>query len=235
MVSPNEIADPESQCSVYIFKNGIESRMSVTKAKTQGIYLLDSSGTYGWDFANYERLQTNGKYTGLGINFGPESWPDDMLHLPRGPWRIPDYDETPKLVFDPKRKLKDIYAVDYFYFISDKMKDLLEEVAPNSCEYALCETEFKNGKPGPRIWQCSTITSYRNAVDLERSEIRVSRYGTYMISGGANWHFLPAVNGTYLFRLVEFANETLCDQRFKDLCRERGIKGTSFRQVGYLP
>ena len=109
-----------------------------------------------------------------------------MLGLPRGPWRIPDYAETPKLIFDPKRKVQGIYAVEYFLFISDKMKSLLEEFAPKSCEYLLCETEFSNGKPGPRIWLCTVVDSYRKAVDVENSPlIRVTRSGGYMISSGA--------------------------------------------------
>ncbi|WP_416066703.1 imm11 family protein [Rhizobium sp. ZK1] len=203
--------------------------------KQQAIYLLDSSGSYGWDFANYHTMQANGK--GVGIHHNAGSWPRDMLNVARGPWQIPDYAETPKLVFDSKRKVKDIYAVEYFYFISDEMKGLLEEVAPNSCEYGLCETEFDSGKPGPRIWQCSVITSYSKAVDIENSEkIRLTAWGGYMISGGANWQFLPAVlNGASLFRLVEFPIAALCDQRFKDLCRRRGIKGADFQQVGFLP
>ncbi|WP_406646905.1 imm11 family protein [Rhizobium acaciae] len=70
---------------------------------------------------------------------------------------------------------------------------------------------------------------------MEKSEIRVSKWGTYLISGGANWQFLPAIlNGAHLFRLVECADLTLCDQTFKDICKSQDIKGVSFRQVGFL-
>ncbi|WP_246706430.1 imm11 family protein [Rhizobium laguerreae] len=137
--------------------------MSGARAKHQGIYILDSNGNYGWEFANRGRLQPDSGY--LGLNYSRTPWPDSMLDLPRGPWRIPEYAETPKLIFDPKRKVQDIYAAEYFLFISDKMKSLLDEFAPKSCEYLLCETEFSNGKTGPRIWQCSVVDSHRKAVE----------------------------------------------------------------------
>ncbi|MBY3269857.1 DUF1629 domain-containing protein [Rhizobium laguerreae] len=209
--------------------------MSGARAKPKGIYMLHSQGTHGWEFSNWDRLQPDGE--GIGLHFRESPWPDSMLDLPRGPWRIPDYAETPKLIFDSKRKVQDIYAVEYFLFTSDKMKSLLEEFAPKSCEYLLCETEFSNGKPGPKIWLCSVVDSYRKAVDVENSPlIRVTQWGGYMISGGADWCFLPAVlKDAQLFRLVEYAVAIFCDQSFKDICKDRGIKGTSFQQVGFLP
>ncbi|WP_312038573.1 imm11 family protein [Rhizobium binae] len=82
-----------------------------------------------------------------------------MLDLPRGPWRIPNYVETPQLIFDEKRKMKDIYSVEYFLFVSSKMKGLLDQFVPKSCEYMLCDTEFSDGKRGPEIWLCSVIES----------------------------------------------------------------------------
>ncbi|EJC79271.1 Protein of unknown function (DUF1629) [Rhizobium leguminosarum bv. trifolii WSM2297] len=207
--------------------------MSGARAKPQGIYIVGSSGDYNWEFSNWDRLQLNGR--GLGLNYGEASWPDSMLDLPRGPWRIPDYIETPKLIVDQKRKMKDLYSVEYFLFISDKMKGLLDQFAPKSCEYMLCDTKFADGETGPAIWLCSVVDSYRNAVDLEKSEIRVSKWGTYLISGESNWQFLPAVlDGEHLFRLVECANLTFCDQAFKDICKIQDIKGISFRQVGLL-
>ncbi|MBX4865318.1 DUF1629 domain-containing protein [Rhizobium sophorae] len=207
--------------------------MSGARAKPQGIYVLDSNGNYGWEFANRDRLLPDSGY--LGLNYSRTPWPDSMLDLPRGPWQIPEYAETPKLIFDPKRKVQDIYAVEYFLFISDKMKSLLEEFAPKSCEYLLCETEFSNGKTGPRIWQCSVVDSYREAVDVENSPlIRVTRWGGYMISGGADWCFLPSVlNSAHVFRLVEYAGPFFCDQTFKNICKDRGIRGTAFQQVGF--
>ncbi|PDT03600.1 hypothetical protein CO666_13565 [Rhizobium chutanense] len=207
--------------------------MTGARAKPQGIYILDSNGNYGWEFANRDRLQPDSGY--LGLNYIRTPWPDSMLDLPRGPWQIPDYAETPKLIFNPKRKVQDIYVVDYFLFISEKMKSLLDELAPKSCVYLLCETEFSNGKTGPRIWQCSVVDSYRHAVDLEKSEIRLSKWGTYLIYGESSWKFLLAVlAGAHVFRLFEYAVAIFCDQTFKDLCRDRGIKGISFQQVGFL-
>ncbi|MBY5665358.1 imm11 family protein [Rhizobium leguminosarum] len=207
--------------------------MSGAGTKPQKVYILDSNGNYGWEFANRDRLQPDSG--DLGLSFSRVPWPDSMLDSPRGPWRIPDYAETPKLIFDPKRKMQDIYAVEYFLFISDKMKSLLDEFAPKSCEYLLCETEFSNGKTGPKIWLCSVVDSYRNAVDLEKSEIRVSKWGTYLIYGESNWQFLSAVlDGAHVFRLVEYAVAIFCDQTFKDICKDKGIKGTSFQQVGFL-
>ncbi|MCW1406730.1 hypothetical protein OLZ32_03365 [Rhizobium sp. 1AS11] len=94
--------------------------MSGAKAKRQEIYIVGSSGDYNWEFSNWDRLQSNGR--GLGLNYGGAPWPDSMLDLPRGPWRIPDYIETPKLIVDQKRKMKDLYSVEYFLFVSEKMR-----------------------------------------------------------------------------------------------------------------
>ncbi|WP_348643379.1 imm11 family protein [Rhizobium laguerreae] len=55
-----------------------------------------------------------------------------------------------------------------------------------------------------------------------------------MISGGADWCFLPAVlNGAHVFRLVEYAGPFFCDQTFMNICKDRGIRGTAFQQVGF--
>jgi len=189
----------------------------------------------GWDLMNRDRLQPDGGRLTL-----KKAWPDGVGVLPRGPWTLPDYLEPPHFVFDRSlgRPPHDFDVQDGLFLISAKMKSLLEELAPDACDYRPCVTSYRNGKPGPELWVGSVVRAFTDAVDLENSNIKVSGYGFYMAPmypQQAKFAFKPEVIGSAnVFRLAETPFYPFCDEHFRARCREAGIKGIAFSKVGSI-
>jgi len=189
----------------------------------------------GWDLMNRDRLQSDGGRLTL-----KKAWPDGARVLPRGPWTLPDYLEPPHFVFDRSlgRPPHDFDVRDGIFLISAKMKSLLEELAPDACDYRPCVTSYRNGKPGPELWVGSVVRAFKDAVDLDNSNIKVSAYGQYLLPyypKKAELAFKPEVIGSAnVFRLAETPFYPFCDEHFRARCREAGIKGIAFSKVGSI-
>ncbi len=124
-------------------------------------------GPPGWKFLNYDTLQKD--HSGITPSDG---WPDGYLQLPRGPWRFPDYVDTPRFLIDRKlgRPPRDLEDIDGIWIISAAMKAVLETIDPTACEFRRCETFLVSNVPGPETWLCSVTRAFVGAVDPEASE-----------------------------------------------------------------
>ncbi|ANL66041.1 hypothetical protein AMC82_CH02401 [Rhizobium phaseoli] len=123
----------------------------------------------GWGLMNRDRLQSDGGWLKL-----KNAWPDGRGVLPREPWTLPDYLEPPHFVFDRRlgRPPHDFGMRDGLFLISAKMKSLLEELAPDAWDYRPCSTSYRNGQPAPELWIGSVVRAFKEAVDLENSNIK---------------------------------------------------------------
>ncbi|MGR6430237.1 imm11 family protein [Rhizobium sp. PAMB 3174] len=197
-------------------------------------------GPVGWELVNRERLQVGKIGTGLN-NWQP--WPDGHLVLPRGPWLFPHYEETPRFLIDKKlgRPPRDVEKLSDYLLISKAVKDVIDTVAPGSCEFIQCETVTKSGEPARETWLCSATTVFLSAVDREASTgIDWYRGPTgkpyFSPSPGAdkNLKFRHEIIGSsHLFRLAESSSQFFCDDLFKDACKQAGIKGALFLPYGH--
>ncbi|MET3612411.1 hypothetical protein ABID16_000716 [Rhizobium aquaticum] len=211
--------------------------MAETKKKKIKIHEIDSLGAHrGWECVNYSRLQPDK----FGIT--PKiSWPDGKFSVTAGPWTLPVFVEPPHIVIDRKirRPDWDVQYKDGCLFISGKFRNLIKEVAPDTCEFRPCVTEFRNGEQGPEIWLCSPIKAFAQTIDLVKSHVQVSGYGFYMNPGIFDRMRLSFVETemveVHLFRIAEMSNGIFCDDFFKMKCREAGIKSISFKEIGELP
>jgi hypothetical protein len=190
-----------------------------------------------FQLANGESLQNDGN--GLLAKVG---WPDGYGRLPRHPFRFPDYLEPPRLLFDKKRgrPARDLEGQSPFWYVSREMKDLLERVEPDACEFRKCDTVWASGEPGPEYWLCSvTRLLYGwDVIDFETSQGLAPSTApngllSYNISIASKLHFKPeAVGARHLFRIVELGARVYCDQFMKDACKAAGMKGIVFRKLG---
>ena len=186
----------------------------------------------GWELVNYDTLQKG--YTGLEPE---DAWPDGYLRLPRGPWRIPDYVETPRFLIDKKfgRPPHDIESIDGYFFLSSKLKAVFEAVDPSACEFRRCETYLRSGEAGPETWLCAVTRAFVGAVDIEKSDVRLmpTADGLPRFSNAhpkLKFKF-EVIGDVHLFRIGELAGAVICDQFFKDACKAATIKGAVFDPI----
>ncbi|ARN80400.1 hypothetical protein B1812_04125 [Methylocystis bryophila] len=189
-----------------------------------------------FQLANGESLQNDGN----GLVAMP-AWPDGYGQLPRHPWRFPDYLETPRLLFDKKRgrPARDLEAQDGFWYVSRAMKELLERVEPDACEFRKCDTVWVSGEPGPEYWLCSvTRLLYGwDVIDFEASRgltqqatpNGLPRYDSVFVT---DVRFTAELaNFPHLFRVIGLGGHVFCDQFMKDACRAADLKGIVFGKM----
>lgn len=212
-----------------------KGRRSTERAYYQ---MLDSSrGESPFEFVNCDVIQKD--KPGLGVPLS-DPWPDGWLRLPRGPWRFPEYTQTPRLLLTPKRGSNppDLWCFDGFWVVSKKMKTVFETVDPGACDYRPCEVVLPSGETGPERWLCTVTRAFVGAVDEAASrdlEIWEGRDG----KRGYSWNLTTelrlksnVVGSAHLFRVAEMYREPLGDQIMKEACSAAGIKGLRFRAIG---
>jgi hypothetical protein len=207
------------------------------KAKKRQYYLFSNDYTKGHspgrEFSNLAALQEGG-----GI-MAREPWPDGYMQLARPPWRIPQYLEVPRLVFDKKlgRPLRDVESAEQLLLISDAAKTVFDSVDKDAFAYQVCETVSRTGEPAPRRWICTVARVFAGAVDAERSQHLTPQRGP----GGRIWYSVHnltriqfhtgAVDGAHAFHLAELGTRPFCDDILRDACRASKLTGLLFRQV----
>jgi Protein of unknown function (DUF1629) len=188
-------------------------------------------GVVGWEFTNYATLQSD--HRGMTP---ADPWPDGYLKLPRGPWRFPNYVETPRLLISKKlgRPPRDLECMDGVWIISAAMKAVLEAVDPEVCEFRRCETHMASGEAGRETWLCTINRAFVGAVDVEGSEhlqVRRNFNGTLSLATHALTRLklrAEIIGNAHLFHIAEMAGAIYCDQTMKDACKAAALKGVRF-------
>jgi hypothetical protein len=186
-------------------------------------------GVVGWKFVNYDTVQPGG-----GVVPRP-TWPDGYLQMPRGPWRLPQFAETPRFLIDKKlgRPPRDLENIDGVFFVSPAMKAVLEAVDPDACEFARCETVLPSGEPGRETWLCVVTRAFAGAVDeqasanLDISPIGPNGLPIYNLMSDTNLRFIREINAS-LFHIAEMEFYIFCDQSVKDACKAAKLTGIRF-------
>jgi len=73
-------------------------------------------------------------------------------------------------------------------------------------------------------------------VDEEKSRVTIKyhqdNWKIYSLLGGASLIFKEEIVGTaHIFRMRYLEPQIICDQTFKDVCKEAGLKGVAFQDA----
>jgi len=156
-------------------------------------------------------------------------------------WRSDPYysklPERPRFLFDKKlgRPPRDLEGYVGHWLISERMKVVLEEIDGDAFGFISCEVVLLDGTPGPHRWLCNAVRVL-DALDERQSELRIfedAGQKEYLLTGPTRLIFRDDVVGAaHVFRMRFMEVTVICDQAMKDACRQAGLKGIYFRDVG---
>jgi len=174
----------------------------------------------GFDLANEEALF-------------PGRVPQTLL-VPAGRRGFHKYPVAPLFVCDPRKGPIhwdfDVYT--NYWFISERMKALLENLDRNAFAFLRCDIRCPDGSEGPPRWLCDVVCVL-DALDEQKSKIRIGTADDgskfYGFAGGVNLVFREELVGPHpIFRMRYGEDEVICDDRLVSACKAAGIVGVRF-------
>jgi hypothetical protein len=150
---------------------------------------------------------------------------------PAGQRGFRDYPETP--VFRLKGKsIPDFEEYSFYWFISNRMRVILEGVDPQAFAFLKCRVQLPDGTDAPFRWLCDVVRVL-DALDEEKSKIRINAATDgskfYGLSGGEDLIFNDdAVGPHHIFRMMYFDARVICDERMKRACKTEDLSGLRF-------
>jgi hypothetical protein len=154
---------------------------------------------------------------------------------PAGRRGFRDYPVRPAFVADPKlgRLHWDLEEYSGYWFVSERMKSVLQEIDPEAFVFLACDIQSPDGTPQPPRWLCD-IVRVLDALDEGRSETRnaVAKDGSkyYVFAFASRLVFKENVVGNARIFRMKFSIATImCDAALRLACKAVGLKGTSFR------
>jgi hypothetical protein len=156
----------------------------------------------------------------------------ELLVPPRGRGFVP-FPEPPRLVIDKSlgREPRDWEMFQDYWLVSDRMKILLETLDSEAVRFVRCETRYRDNRVAPGYWLCDVVRVL-DAVDEANSVLKIE-YPTpdrkvYNLSAQSSLLFKEeSVGAAHIFRLF-FYPMIVCDQVFKDACKEAAVRGIRF-------
>jgi len=153
-----------------------------------------------------------------------------------------DFSEAP--VFLSDAKLGPIhwdFEIDTgYWFISDKMKSVLQVVDPVAFAFLECHVGSPDGQELPVRWLCDVVRVL-DALDEEKSEASSKWYGKELVcvarNGGkfyspvgmeALFFNEPVVGNCHIFRMKYSPERIICDEEMRQACKSAQISGISF-------
>lgn len=134
----------------------------------------------------------------------------------------------------PGRLPRDLEMFGNYWFVSDKLKSLLERLDPAGVEFIPCDTVLKSGEPGPSHWLCDVVRML-DAVDEASSTIKVKTEGAtrfYSFLAPTNLIFRKDIIGSArIFRLKYAWTNVFADDGVKVACKEAKVLGVRFESL----
>jgi hypothetical protein len=150
---------------------------------------------------------------------------------PPGQRGFRNYPETPVFRFNG-RNTRDFEVYSFYWFISDRMKTVLERIEPEAFAFLKCTVQLSNGTDGPVRWLCDVVRVL-DALDEEQSRVRIGTADdgskVYSFSGLVKLIFKEDVIGRrHIFRMKYYDAAIICDEETRLACRAAGLTGLRF-------
>jgi hypothetical protein len=145
-----------------------------------------------------------------------------------------DYPELPVFLSDVRlgRNDRDFEEDCEYWFISDRMKAVLESVDPEAFAFLKCKVQLPDGTDGPLRWLCDVVRVL-DALDEEKSTItkRAASDGgeVYSFFGEVKLIFKEeVVDSSHIFRMEYFDAKVICDEKMRLACKAADLTGLRF-------
>ena len=119
-----------------------------------------------------------------------------------------------------------------YWFISDKMKSVLQAVDPEGLDFLQCHIRSPDGQELPARWFCNI--RILDALDEERSEVEiaVANNGSKFYDFFPLWPKLvfkePIVGSCHIFRMKYSLRRVIIYEEMRQACKSTQLKGISF-------
>jgi hypothetical protein len=157
-----------------------------------------------------------------------------FLEPPPGRRGFRDYPEAPVFLCDARvgRTNRDFEEYCGYWFISDRMKEVLERFDSAAFAFLKCKVQLPDGTEGSLRWLCDVV-HVLDALDEEKSRIAISTASDgskfYSFFGGENLVFKEdAVGPHHIFRMKYRESKVICDGEMRSVCKAAELVGISF-------
>jgi hypothetical protein len=145
-----------------------------------------------------------------------------------------DYPEPPVFLADARLGRIDREFEEYcgYWFVSDRMKAILEGVDPEAFAFLKCKVQLPDGTEGPLRWLCDVVRVL-DALDEEMSTIGIEAASDgsklYNFFGKVRLMFKnEVVNSFHVFRMKYFVAKVVCDEEMRRACKAAELTGLRF-------
>jgi hypothetical protein len=145
------------------------------------------------------------------------------------------FSATPVFLADPRlgRTERDFEIYAGYWFISGRMKAIVEGVDPDSFAFLQCRLQLRDGSEGPVRWLCD-IVRVLDAVDEENSDVQIGTAddgSKFYRFGGIVRFRSDAVGSAHIFRLKYLEGSWACDGELRRACIEADLTGLRFKDT----
>ncbi len=150
-------------------------------------------------------------------------------------WGLPLAD-IPQITFDQRKKrgkLIDAWPVFGMWFVSDRLKQLLEQLDPQAFEFAATQVDYsKFEEPGPAYWLCNLVRQL-DCIDDEKSKFTLYNevdFKAYKALINIKMH-AEVVGDAHAFRLVHKNSTWIVDDVFLQAMTAAKIRAWRFAPI----
>ncbi|MCO4316820.1 DUF1629 domain-containing protein [Phyllobacterium sp. 21LDTY02-6] len=145
--------------------------------------------------------------------------------------------ETPHFIEEKGyRPTRDLEANGFYWFISQRTKEVFESVDPEGFAFVPCDFTLPDGSKGDQRYLCDVIREL-DAIDEEKSKVKVEYEGewkAYNPMGGASIVFDEERTGdAHVFKQIHLGG-LICDDVLRDACKSAKLTGILFRDAADL-
>ncbi|WP_238294722.1 imm11 family protein [Caballeronia novacaledonica] len=156
------------------------------------------------------------------------------------------FTEKPRLIYDKRagRMPRDLESYAGYWLVSERMRQVLEDVDAEGFAFAECSFILPDGSTGPQYYLCDIVRTL-DALDENASKVLVQidkdhdtgeEFRIYCIISTTKLVFREDIVGSsYIFRQVRLATGggVICDAALRAACKAAGLTGIQFEDFNF--